>query len=69
MAEILAARRSVTEGVATASSVVGLAAKLGVELPICAGIEGMLYRGIGIEDTIAALLSRPFKTELGFTAP
>ncbi|HVI53128.1 MAG TPA: NAD(P)H-dependent glycerol-3-phosphate dehydrogenase [Candidatus Sulfotelmatobacter sp.] len=67
LAEILAARRSVTEGVASAASVVGLAAKLGIEMPICSAVEGLLYRGIGVEDTIQGLLARPFKTELGFT--
>jgi len=68
LAEILAARRAVTEGVATAASVIGLAGKLNVELPICAGVEGLLHRGVGIDDTIRGLLSRPFKTELGFSA-
>jgi len=28
----------------------------------------MLHRGIGIDATIHCLLSRPFKTELGFSA-
>lgn len=66
LADILAERRAVTEGVATAASVIGLAARLGVEMPVCAAVEGMLHRDIGIEETIHGLLSRPFKTELGF---
>lgn len=67
LADILASRRSVTEGVASAASVVGLAAKLGIEMPICSAVEGLLYRDVGVEDTIRGLLARPFKAELGFS--
>ncbi|OIQ94568.1 glycerol-3-phosphate dehydrogenase [mine drainage metagenome] len=66
--DILAARKSVTEGVASAASVVGLAGRLHIEMPICAAVEGLLYRGIGVDDTIRGLLARPFKSELGFDA-
>jgi len=65
---ILAARRSVTEGVASAASVIGLAERLGVEMPICSAVEGMLHRGIPVDETIRGLLARPFKAELGFSA-
>jgi glycerol-3-phosphate dehydrogenase (NAD(P)+) len=67
LAEILASRRSVTEGVATAAAVSGLAAKMDVELPICAAVAGLLHHGRGIEETIRDLLARPFRRELGFT--
>ena len=66
LGDILGARRSVTEGVATAASVVGLAARLGVEMPISAAVEGLLHRGVGIDQTIEGLLARPFTGELGF---
>ncbi|PKU23457.1 glycerol-3-phosphate acyltransferase [Telmatospirillum siberiense] len=66
LADILASRRSVTEGVATAAAVGGLAAKLGVELPICAAVAGLLHQSRGIEETIRDLLARPFRHELGF---
>ncbi len=66
LAEILAGRRSVAEGVASAASVVGLAARLGVEMPIAAAVDGLLHRGIGIEQSIGGLLARPFTGELGF---
>ena len=66
LADILAARRSVTEGVATAASVIGLASRLKVELPICAAVAGMLHQGKSIDDTIHGLLARPFRGELGF---
>lgn len=67
LADILASRRSVTEGVATAAAVVGLAARLGVELPICAAVDGLLHRSRSIEETIRDLLARPFRHELGFS--
>ena len=63
LAEVLAARHSVAEGVWTARSVMGLAAALGVEMPICAAVDAVLHHGAGIEDTIAGLLSRPFRIE------
>ncbi len=63
LAEILAARRSVAEGVYTAAAVVGLAARLGVEMPICAAVDAILNRGAGLDATIDGLLSRPFRGE------
>ena len=66
LVEILASRRSVTEGVATAAAVSGLAAKLGVELPICAAVADLLHHSRDIEETIRDLLARPFRHELGF---
>lgn len=67
LAEILGARRSVTEGVATAAAVIGLAARLQVELPICAAVAGMLHHGKSIDESIQGLLARPFRGELGFS--
>jgi len=67
LADILASRRSVTEGVATAAAVGGLAARLGVELPICDAVAGLLHHARGVEETIRDLLARPFRHELGFT--
>jgi glycerol-3-phosphate dehydrogenase (NAD(P)+) len=68
---ILGARRSVTEGVASAASVTGLARRLSIEMPICDAVAGLLHRGAGIEETIRDLLGRPFRDEPGFagTAP
>lgn len=63
--DILGERRSVAEGVHTAAAAVALAAKLGVEMPICAAVDAILNKGAGVEETIRALLSRPFKAELG----
>ncbi len=61
--EVLAERKSIAEGVFSAATVVALAAKLGVEMPICAAVDQVINHGADIERTIAGLLSRPFRTE------
>jgi glycerol-3-phosphate dehydrogenase (NAD(P)+) len=63
LAEALAGRRSVVEGVATASAVAQLAARLGVEMPITAAVDAVLHRGMAIDTMIEALLSRPYRSE------
>ena len=63
LAEILAARRSVAEGVATATAVLALAGTLGVDMPICGAVDAVLHHAADIDETIAALLSRPLKAE------
>jgi glycerol-3-phosphate dehydrogenase (NAD(P)+) len=59
----LAGRRSVVEGVATAAAVARLAARLQVEMPITAAVDGVLHRGMAIDAMIEALLSRPYRSE------
>ncbi len=61
--EALAGTRSVVEGVATASAVVRLAARLGIEMPITAAVEAVLHRGMTIDTMIENLLSRPYRAE------
>ena len=61
--DIMAARRSVAEGVFSAQAVVALAENLGVEMPISQGVDAILNKGTGVDETIEALLARPFKTE------
>jgi glycerol-3-phosphate dehydrogenase (NAD(P)+) len=63
LAEALAARRSVVEGVATAAAVRGLATMLAVEMPICAAVDAVLHRGMASGDMVEQLLSRPFRAE------
>jgi glycerol-3-phosphate dehydrogenase (NAD(P)+) len=63
LADILAQRRSVTEGVTTAAAVVALAAQLNVDVPIAAATAGILREGTGIDEAITALLARPLKHE------
>jgi glycerol-3-phosphate dehydrogenase (NAD(P)+) len=59
----LGGRRSVVEGVATAAAVAELAARLDVEMPIAAAVEGVLHRALPIDAMIEGLLSRPYRSE------
>ena len=61
--DILAARRSVAEGVHTASSVSELAWRLGVDMPICVAVDGVLNHFADLDATIEGLLARPYGTE------
>jgi glycerol-3-phosphate dehydrogenase (NAD(P)+) len=63
LARALAGQRSVVEGIATAASVAALAARLGIELPITAAVDGVLHRGTAIDMMIDGLLSRPYRSE------
>ncbi len=63
LADALAGQRSVVEGIATAAAVAGLAARLAIELPITAAVDGVLHRGTAIDMMIEALLSRPYRSE------
>jgi glycerol-3-phosphate dehydrogenase (NAD(P)+) len=60
---ILAERRSVTEGVATAPALVALASKAGIDMPIAQAVDQILSGESKIDEAIGALLSRPFKAE------
>ncbi len=61
--EVLRRRVSVAEGVFTASSISGLAAKFDVDIPICGAVDRVLNQGADIDDTIAGLLARPALAE------
>ncbi|MDX2274098.1 MAG: NAD(P)H-dependent glycerol-3-phosphate dehydrogenase [Hyphomonadaceae bacterium] len=63
--DILAERRSVAEGAESAPAVVALAKKHGVEMPICEAVDAIVAGRIGVDEAIAALLSRPFRAEGG----
>ncbi|HUK61107.1 MAG TPA: NAD(P)H-dependent glycerol-3-phosphate dehydrogenase [Stellaceae bacterium] len=67
LAEIQGARRSVAEGVSTAPAAVALATRVGVEMPIAAGIDAILHRGAAIDEVVATLLARPFRSESGLS--
>jgi glycerol-3-phosphate dehydrogenase (NAD(P)+) len=61
--DILGERRSVAEGVESAPAVVALAAKHGVEMPICEAVNAILANRVSIDEAITTLLSRPFRAE------
>jgi glycerol-3-phosphate dehydrogenase (NAD(P)+) len=63
LANALAGKRSIAEGVESAAAIAELASRRGVEMPIVAAVEAILHRGAAIDETIAGLLARPFKAE------
>lgn len=63
MDDILAARRSVAEGVYTADAVTKLAAKLNVEMPICSAVCDVVQGRRSVDQVIEDLLSRPMSSE------
>ena len=64
LAEYLADRHTVMEGVETAAAVSELAARHGVEMPITLAVDGVVNHWADIDSTIEALLARPFKREV-----
>lgn len=64
LTEILGARSAVTEGVHSATAVVDLAATLNVEMPISQAVASIVTGKADIDEAIAALLTRPFKSEI-----
>ncbi len=61
--DILMANGKTVEGVATSKSVADLAEKLGVDMPITNAVKRILHENASIENTIKALLERPFAVE------
>jgi len=63
LAAVLAERVTVAEGVDSAAATATLARQLGVDMPITAAVDAILHRGAPIDQAVAALLARPFKSE------
>lgn len=63
LGDILAARSSVAEGVATAPGLVARASKMGVSLPICSSVAALVTGEASIPDMVRSLLARPLKDE------
>jgi glycerol-3-phosphate dehydrogenase (NAD(P)+) len=61
--DALAGKLSVAEGVASAPAVRQLAARLGVDVPICEATAAILAGEVGVDDAIRGLLSRPIREE------
>ncbi len=66
LADILGARKSITEGVYSAGAVVALAKKHGVEMPICEAVHDVVKGRTTVDEAIEALLSRPFRPETDY---
>ncbi len=63
LAEALAGKLSVAEGVASAPAVTALAARHEVETPICEAVRAILAEEIAVGSAISALLARPLRAE------
>ncbi len=61
--DILAARSTVAEGVATAPALLARALQAGVCLPICAAVAALVSGAGTIPDMIGSLLARPLRDE------
>ena len=61
--QIMGARNSVSEGVFTASAVMGIAQQKQIDMPICQSVQEVLSGTLTIEHAVKALLSRPFRAE------
>ncbi len=61
--QALAGKRSVAEGSESAPAVRQLAAKMGVDMPICLAVSALLGGETTVDQVIDDLLSRPLKTE------
>ena len=61
--EVMGARNSVSEGVHSATAVVALAEKYGIEMPIAEAVAAIVTGRAKVDDAIATLLARPFRSE------
>ena len=63
LAGYTAGHRTVAEGVTTATAVVALARRVGVELPICEQVHQILFHGKPPKQAVAELMERTLKPE------
>ncbi len=63
VAEIMAERKSVAEGVFTAAALVDLSARIGVDMPITRAVHALLTLGTSPRELIDELLARPLRAE------
>ncbi|TFG48882.1 MAG: glycerol-3-phosphate dehydrogenase, partial [Gemmatimonadales bacterium] len=59
----VAAHRSVAEGASSARAALSLAARHGVELPICEQVAGILFEGRPAQQAVVELMDRTLKAE------
>lgn len=62
-AEALADIGQVVEGYPAAKALRAVAARTGVEMPLCEGVYRVLYEGMPAQDAVRALMTRPIKSE------
>ena len=61
--QALAAIGQVVEGYPAAKALHAVAARTGVEMPLCEGVYRVLYEGIPARDAVRTLMTRPIKSE------
>lgn len=61
--DVLASMKSVVEGVPTTRSIVELADRLNVDMPITTAVHAILFEGLSPSDAIRGLMSREQKAE------
>lgn len=64
LADILAERITVQEGMHSAESVAALARRLALDMPITLAVDAVLNHGVGVPEAIAGLLADPCDVEL-----
>jgi glycerol-3-phosphate dehydrogenase (NAD(P)+) len=64
VADILAERKVVTEGVATSASITELGRRLALSVPIASAINRIVNEGASIEQTFSGLFAEPVGSEL-----
>lgn len=63
LASLLEGRHTVAEGVASAGAVAAMAAAHGVDMPIVSAVDAVLHKKADLDETVRALLTRPFRAE------
>jgi len=58
-ADIMAGRTSVVEGAVAAPAVLALAARHGIEMPICEAVHDVLDGRLTVDEAVASLMMRP----------
>jgi glycerol-3-phosphate dehydrogenase (NAD(P)+) len=53
----------VVEGYPAAKALRAVAARAGIEMPLCEGVYRVLYEGVPARDAVRALMTRPIKSE------
>jgi glycerol-3-phosphate dehydrogenase (NAD(P)+) len=61
--DVLGSRKSVSEGVFTASAVIEMAKERKLDLPICAAVESVVSGAATVDQAIEELLARPLRAE------
>ena len=60
---LLQGRQTVAEGVASASAVAEMARQYDTDMPIVSAVDAVLHQGADLDETVRALLTRPFRPE------